>query len=108
MKQATLELIAPLLAALRANPALHEVQPTFFQLNGRDFLHFHEESDRVVADVRLTNSFVRMPVSSASGQAELLDRVDNCLSSLDARVRDRARRGPRGQRQARGRFNLSR
>lgn len=92
MRQTSLEKIGPLLEMLRANSALEEVRPTMFHLNGRDFVHFHDYSDGVVADVRLSKRVVRMPVSSPEEQAELLDQIDECLSSLDLRVRDRQRR----------------
>lgn len=93
MKQATLDRIAPLLEELRAHPALSEVRPTEFELDGREFLHFHEQPDGVVADVRLAEGRVSMPVSSRSEQAELLERIDHSLESLEARARDRRRRG---------------
>ena len=96
MRDATLAGIAPLLDVLRANPALGEVRATTFHLNGRDFLHFHETPEGVVADVRLATGVVRMSASSPEGQAELLDRIGECLSSVDARARGRARRGRRG------------
>jgi hypothetical protein len=93
MREATLVLIAPLLRILRANPALSEVRPTVFHLDGRDFVHFHDDPDGVVADVRPAKGVVRVPVSSPEGQAELLDQIDECLSSVGSRTRDRARRG---------------
>lgn len=93
MKRATLDRLAPLLEALRAHPALLEVRPTQFQLHGRDFLHFHDGPDGVVADVRLAEGRVSMPVSSSSEQAELLERIDHTLLAVDIRVRDRHRRG---------------
>lgn len=101
MKRAALDRIAPLLDVLRAHSALREVRPTVFHLNDRDFLHFHiilhshDEPGGVFADVRLTKGIVRMPVSSRSEQAELLERIYESLSSLDSRVRDRQRRGRR-------------
>jgi hypothetical protein len=95
MKQATLDGIAPVLAELRAHPALSEVRPTEFEVDGREFLHFHDEPDGVVADVRLAEGRVSMSVSSRAEQAELLERIDESLSSLDARARDRQRRGRR-------------
>jgi hypothetical protein len=98
MKRTTLDRIAPLLDILRAHPALREPRPTVFQLNDRDFLHFHDEPEGIFADVRLTNGFVRLPVSSHSEQLELLERIDRSLSSLDAHVRDRQRRGCHGRR----------
>ncbi len=98
MRQEALDQIAPLLAVLRANPALIEVRPTMFHLDGRDFVHFHDYSDGVQADVRLSNRTVRMPVTSAEEQAELLGQIDECLESLGDRARERGRRGGRGQR----------
>ena len=93
MRRTTLDCITPLLEVLRAHPALREVRPTVFHLNGRDFLHFHDEPEGIRADVRLTKSFVRLPVSSSAEQLELLERIEQSLSSLDAHVRDRQRRG---------------
>ena len=95
MKQATLDAIAPILSVLRAHPALSEVRPAEFQLDGRNFLHFHDERDGVVADVLLTEGRVSMAVSSSSEQAELLERIDRSLASLEVRERDRRRRGRR-------------
>ena len=92
MKQATFHAIAPLLSVLRAHPALSEVRPAEFQLSGRDFLHFHEDPDGVVADVLLAEGRVSMAVSSSAEQAEFLERIDHSLSSLDARARDRYHR----------------
>jgi hypothetical protein len=97
MKSTTLDRIAPLLEALRAHPTLREVRPTVFQLNDRDFLHFHDEPECIFADVRLTKRFVRLPVSSHSEQLELLERIDHNLSSLDVHARDRERRGRRSR-----------
>lgn len=91
MTEAALARIAPLLAVLRANRALREIQPTTFHLNGRDFVHFHDHPDGVVADVRLSKGIVRMPVSSPEGQAELLERIEERLSSIELRARGRAR-----------------
>ena len=89
MRQESLERIAPLLEVLRANAALREVRPTFFHLNGRDFVHFHEYPEGVVADVRLTTGVVRLPVSSLLEQAELLERIEDALASLDTHARGR-------------------
>lgn len=95
MKAQTLERLAPLLAVLRASPALAEVRPAAFHLDGRDFLHFHDEADGLFADVRLTKGRVRLPVrlpvrlsvETRAEQAELLDRIEAQLSSLDTHVR---------------------
>jgi hypothetical protein len=98
MRQASLDQIAPLLDVLRANPALEEVAPMMFHLDGRDFVHFHDYPDGVAADVRLARRVVRMRVASAAEQAELLEQIDECLSRLESRVRDRERRRRRRQR----------
>ncbi len=84
MKDATLETLAPLLAALRGYSVLNEIRPAAFYLKGRDFIHFHEAPQCVFADVLLSKGRVQMPVSTDSEQAELLDRIDLQLSSLES------------------------
>ena len=98
MKKATLEVLAPILGVLRAHPALQEVRPATFNLNGRGFVHFHEEgTEAVFADVLLARGRVHMPVSSAAEQAELLERVDQVLQSLERRERSRQLGRPKRQ-----------
>jgi hypothetical protein len=96
----TLERITPLLRALRKRSVLREHRPGLFELNSRAFLHFHDDPSGVYADVRLADSFVRMRVSTASEQADLLDRIDACLSAVESRSegkrRKPRRRGRRG------------
>ncbi len=84
MKSATLDCIAPLLAVLRGYSALREVRPTVFHLNGRDFIHFHEAPDGIFADVRLSKGQVRMSVSTQAEQSELLERIEDALSTLES------------------------
>ena len=91
MKQKALDEIAPLLAVLRANRALHEVRPTEFHLDGHDFVHFHDNPSGVVADVRLKTGRVSMRASSKEEQADLLERIDDYLETLDSRTRGRGR-----------------
>lgn len=97
---ATLARIEPLLEALRERPALREARPGVFQLQSRAFLHFHDDPSGVFADVRLSDEFVRLDVTTASGQADLLERIDGRLSAVESRTRDRRRRQRRrgGQR----------
>ena len=94
----TLARIAPLLAELRARPALREKRPGVFYLKSRAFLHFHDDPSGIFADVRLADTFVRMPVTSASEQSDLLERIDDCLSSVETRSTSRARKPRRGRR----------
>jgi len=95
----TLDRIPALLEELRARPALRERRPGVFHLGSRAFLHFHDDPAGVFADVRLTDAFVRLPVATSSQQADLLERIDACVSSVESRSRELAarrkrRRGP--------------
>jgi len=90
----TLARIAPLLDELRARAVLRERRPGVFELKSRAFLHFHDDPSGIFADVRLADDFVRMPVTSRSQQADLLDRIDDCLSATETRATDRSRRRP--------------
>jgi hypothetical protein len=91
----TLARIAPLLAELRRRTVLRERRPGIFELKSRAFLHFHDDPAGVFADVRLAEDFVRLPVTSRSQQADLLDRIDDCLSSVESRGTDLRRQGAR-------------
>lgn len=92
MKTTSLETIAPLLTQLRAHPSLHEIRPTEFQVNGRDFLHFHDGDHGVFADVLLANGRIHMPVSSPGEQGALMDRIEEVLESLELHHKKRFKR----------------
>jgi hypothetical protein len=98
----TLARISPLLEELRARPVLREKRPGVFYLKSRAFLHFHDDPSGIFADVRLADEFVRLPVTSSSQQSDLLERIDDCLSTIESRATDRrrqlARRGGRRSR----------
>ena len=81
--------ISPLLEELRARPVLRERRPGVFELKSRAFLHFHDDPSGIFADVRLAEGFVRLPVTSSSQQADLLERIDECLSAIESRDTDR-------------------
>ncbi len=89
---ATLERIAPLLEQLRAQAALRERRPGCFHLGAREVLHFHDDPTGVFADLRLAEGFVRLCVTSAAEQADLLERLDVILTAVEARAADRNRR----------------
>ena len=93
----TLARIAPLLDALRARPVLRERRPGSFELKSRAFLHFHDDPAGIFADVRLADEFVRLEVTTPSQQADLLARVDDCLSAVESHA-DRQRQRPRTRR----------
>jgi hypothetical protein len=93
MKDSTLDMLAPLLDALRGYTVLDEIRPATFHLKGRDFIHFHETPHGVAADVRLARGLVQMPVSTNVQQAELLERIEPQLSSLESHGTRRGKRG---------------
>ena len=87
----TLARISSLLRELRARPALREKRPGVFYLESRAFLHFHDDPAGVFADVRLVDEFIRLPVTEASEQADLLEQIDACISTIESRSADRRR-----------------
>lgn len=92
---ATLEQIAPLLQELRAHPVLREGRPGHFFLRSREVLHFHDDPDGIFADLRLADGFVRLRVTTSAEQAELLGRIEDCLTTIESRVAGRSRRRSR-------------
>ena len=96
MREATVETLSPLLNVLRGYSVLEEVRTAAFRLGGKDFIHFHDdEPEGLVADVRLIKGRIRMPVSTSSEQAELLEKVEQKLSSLEERTEKSGRRRKR-------------
>ncbi len=96
----TLDRISELLRELRSRSALGERRPGVFELKSRAFLHFHDDPAGIFADVRLAEGFVRQRVTSRSEQSDLLDRIDDCLSTIESRGTDRRRRMRHGGRRA--------
>lgn len=92
MKQSAFDTLAPLLNALRSYSVLEEVRPAAFHLDGRDFIHFHDEPDGLFADVRLTRGRIHLPVATASEQAELLERIEEQLVALESHETHRRRK----------------
>jgi hypothetical protein len=92
---ATLARIPELLEELRARGVLRETRPGVFTLKSRAFLHFHDDPSGVFADVRLADDFVRLRVSTASEQSDLLAQIDECLGEIESRATDRRRRDAR-------------
>ena len=75
----TLGALEPLLAELRALPALKEKNPGTFYRGSRAFLHFHEDPTGFFADVRLEEEFERLRVTTAVEQKRLLRSVRAAL-----------------------------
>jgi hypothetical protein len=93
MKAATLETLAPLLKFLRSYEVLGEANETKFLLKGRDFIHFHDEPEGLWADVKLSKGRVRVSVSTASEQSELMEKVAKKLDALESHKRHGKSRG---------------
>lgn len=71
-----LDRLEPLLARLRAFPALKEKSRGVFYVKGRAFLHFHGDPAGLFADVRdPEGSFVRLKVDDAAGAERLVDMI---------------------------------
>jgi hypothetical protein len=70
-----------------------------FYLNSRAFLHFHDDPSGVYADARLADDFVRLVATSPSEQSDLLERIDDCLSTIESRSVDGRRRRDPARRQ---------
>jgi hypothetical protein len=76
-----LQRLATLLAALRRMDALREPRPGCFYLKSAAFLHFHEDSGALFADVKLDRRhFSRLAASTPAQQQLLLDAVVQALS----------------------------
>ncbi len=88
---ATLARILPFLEELRCRPVLREMRPGVFYLKSRAFLHFHDDPSGVFADVRLADDFLRLAVTSSSQQSDLLERIDDRLSTIESRFLEAAR-----------------
>lgn len=88
---ATLDRIAPLLEKLRAHPSLRERRAGHFFIGSKEVLHFHDDPSGIFADLRLRGGFVRLCVSSAEEQSELLGRLEDDLFTVEARESDRNR-----------------
>jgi hypothetical protein len=84
MKHATasaLTKLGRLLDLLRELGDLKERRPGIFYLKSQAFLHIHEDSAGIFADVRGKNDWERLPVNSVTEQNRVLNRVRALLTS---------------------------
>jgi hypothetical protein len=77
--QEDLDRLETLLAELRTFPELRERKRGSFSRGARAFLHFHEDTDELYADVRLDSTFQRMKVTTGAEQAAFLSQVNEAL-----------------------------
>ncbi len=76
----TITALAPLLEHIRPLPGLKEKKTGIFYRKSRAFLHFHEDSDQIYADVRLQEpDFQRFPVTTQDEQAIFLQAIQDSL-----------------------------
>ena len=73
----------------RSYEILSEVRPTNFHLNGKEFKHYHDESDGLWADIFLSKHRLRMPANTASEQAEVIGTIEPALESLESGTQKR-------------------
>ena len=74
---AALDRLEPLLAEVRAAGGLNEKSRGVFYLKSKAFLHFHEDSTGLYADVRAADgaAFDRLKVDQPAGAVALVERV---------------------------------
>ena len=78
----TITALAPLLEQIRPLPGLKEKKTGIFYRKSRAFLHFHEDGDKIYADVRLQEpDFQRFPVTTQDEQVTFLKTVQDSLSN---------------------------
>ena len=78
----TLAALAPLLARLRAQPALVERTPGCFYRGATAFLHFHEDAAGPFADVRLRpGPFTRLRIATPAERDGLVAVVAASLGT---------------------------
>ncbi|MGL4573617.1 MAG: hypothetical protein ACRCV9_02390 [Burkholderiaceae bacterium] len=70
--EADLKPIVALLAQLRALPGITEKKPGIFYRKSAAFLHFHEDSGKLFADIKQDGEFVRYEIGASASQAKLL------------------------------------
>ena len=75
----TLDSLLDLLVAIRARAGLREPRRGVFYRKGNAWLHFHEDSAGLFADLRIGADWQRFPVSDAAQRATLLAVIDRSL-----------------------------
>jgi hypothetical protein len=65
-----------LLTELRAMPSLKEKSPEHFYRKSKPCLHFHGAGDAMVADLRTTGDWERLPAGTPADRRTLLARAE--------------------------------
>lgn len=78
--QTTITSLKSLLANIRSLPGIKEKKTGIFYRKSRAFLHFHEDGDKIYADVRLQEpDFQRFPVTTTDEQATFIKTIQDFL-----------------------------
>jgi hypothetical protein len=77
--EAALDRLEPLLRSLREVPALREKRRGTFYRGARAFVHFHEDPTGLYADVRFSDEFDRIDVTTTAKQQQLARRIRSAL-----------------------------
>jgi len=79
---ATLESLGPLLKQIRQANLLRERKPGAFYLKSSGFLHFHEDSAGIFADLKIDGKFERFPVTTLAEQQMFIAKFRELMNSL--------------------------
>ena len=60
------------------------MKPDHFHLNGKGFIHFHDEPDGLWADIFLSKGVLRMPANTTSERADVIGNIEPTLESLES------------------------
>ena len=74
-REAALERLQSVIAALRDVPGLVERKYGVFYRHGRAFIHFHEDADALYADMRRDTEFDRHEVTTQAQRRAFLAEV---------------------------------
>lgn len=77
--EAALDKLEPLLSRIRQLRLLKEQKRGIFYFKSKAFLHFHEDTTGLFADVRIADEWCRLPVNQKDEQVHLVDTVANSL-----------------------------
>jgi hypothetical protein len=77
--EAALDRLEPMLRSLREMPVLREKRRGTFYRGTRAFVHFYEDPTGLYADVRFSDEFDRIDVTTAAKQQKLARRIRSAL-----------------------------
>ena len=73
---AVLDVLEPLLEAIRTRAGLIERSRGVFYKKGKAWLHFHEDAAGLFADLKVDGDWLRIEVTDEAAWEQLLSRLD--------------------------------